>query len=58
MDGTIKNYDVIVIGSGNGGLTAAIRVLQAGRSCLLVTVIILSIANMEFYEFCKFLRGN
>ena len=36
MDGTIKNYDVIVIGSGNGGLTAAIRVLQAGRSCLLV----------------------
>ena len=31
MDGTIKNYDVIVIGSGNGGLTAAIRVLQGNR---------------------------
>lgn len=31
-----KNYDVVVIGAGNGGLVAAIRVLQAGFSCLLV----------------------
>ena len=29
-----KAYDVVVIGAGNGGLTAAIRVLQAGYSCL------------------------
>lgn len=29
-------YDVVVIGAGNGGLVAAIRVLQAGYSCLLV----------------------
>lgn len=31
-----KNYDVVVIGAGNGGLTAAIRVLQGGFSCLLL----------------------
>ena len=29
-------YDVVVIGAGNGGLVAAIRVLQAGHSCLLL----------------------
>ena len=33
---THKRYDVVVIGSGNGGLTAAIRVLQGGYSCLLL----------------------
>ncbi len=33
---TTKAYDVVVIGAGNGGLTAAIRVLQAGRSCLVL----------------------
>ncbi|HIT43814.1 TPA: NAD(P)/FAD-dependent oxidoreductase [Candidatus Avacholeplasma faecigallinarum] len=32
----MKDYDVVVIGAGNGGLVAAIRVLQAGYSCLLV----------------------
>lgn len=33
----MKNqYDVVVIGAGNGGLAAAIRVLQKGKSCLLV----------------------
>lgn len=31
-----KNYDAVVIGAGNGGLTAAIRVLQGGFSCLLL----------------------
>lgn len=31
-----KSYDVVVIGAGNGGLAAAIRVLQAGYSCLLL----------------------
>ena len=31
-----KSYDVVVIGAGNGGLVAAIRVLQAGYSCLLL----------------------
>ena len=31
-----KAYDVVVIGAGNGGLTAAIRVLQGGYSCLLL----------------------
>lgn len=31
-----KPYDVVVIGAGNGGLTAAIRVLQAGYSCLVL----------------------
>lgn len=32
----IKTYDVVVIGAGNGGLTATIRVLQGKRSCLLL----------------------
>ena len=31
-----KAYDVVVIGAGNGGLVAAIRVLQAGFSCLVL----------------------
>ncbi len=31
-----KSYDVVVIGAGNGGLAAAIRVLQGGYSCLLL----------------------
>ena len=31
-----KAYDVVVIGAGNGGLAAAIRVLQGGYSCLLL----------------------
>lgn len=31
-----KAYDVVVIGAGNGGLVAAIRILQAGYSCLLL----------------------
>ena len=31
-----RQYDVVVIGAGNGGLTAAIRVLQGGFSCLLL----------------------
>lgn len=31
-----KEYDVVVIGAGNGGLVAAIRILQSGHSCLLV----------------------
>ena len=31
-----KAYDVGVIGAGNGGLVAAIRILQAGYSCLLL----------------------
>ena len=31
-----RQYDVVVIGAGNGGLTAAIRVLQGGYSCLLL----------------------
>lgn len=31
-----KPYDVVVIGAGNGGLAAAIRVLQGGYSCLVL----------------------
>ena len=31
-----KAYDVVVIGAGNGGLAAAIRVLQSGFSCLVL----------------------
>ena len=31
-----KSYDVVIIGAGNGGLAAAIRVLQGGFSCLLL----------------------
>lgn len=30
----MKEYDVIVIGAGNGGLAAAVKVLSAGKSCL------------------------
>lgn len=30
----MKNYDVIVIGAGNGGLAAAAKVLTAGKTCL------------------------
>ena len=33
---TTKAYDVVVVGAGNGGLTAAIRVLQGGYSCLVL----------------------
>lgn len=33
---TKKSYDVVVIGAGNGGLVAAVRILQAGYSCLLL----------------------
>lgn len=32
----MKNVDVVVIGAGNGGLVAAIRVLQQGLSCLVL----------------------
>ena len=31
-----KAYDAVVIGAGNGGLAAAIRILQGGYSCLLL----------------------
>lgn len=31
-----KNYDVIVVGAGNGGLAAALAVLNAGKSCLVL----------------------
>ena len=31
-----KKYDAVVIGAGNGGLAAAIRILQGGYSCLLL----------------------
>lgn len=31
-----KAYDVVIIGAGNGGLAAAIRVLQGGFSCLVL----------------------
>lgn len=31
-----KAYDAVVIGAGNGGLTAAIRILQGGFTCLLL----------------------
>lgn len=30
----MKKYDVIVIGAGNGGLAAATKVLNAGKTCL------------------------
>lgn len=33
---SLKSYDVVVIGAGNGGLAAAIRVLHGGYSCLLL----------------------
>lgn len=32
----MKKYDVVIIGAGNGGLAAAIRVLQKGFSCLVL----------------------
>jgi len=32
----MKSYDVVVIGAGNGGLTAACKVLKEGKTCLLV----------------------
>ncbi|MCQ2794428.1 MAG: FAD-dependent oxidoreductase [Bacilli bacterium] len=31
-----KNYDVIVIGAGNGGLAAALAVLNKGKTCLVL----------------------
>ena len=31
-----KKYDAVVIGAGNGGLVAAVRILQGGYSCLLL----------------------
>ena len=31
-----KNYDVIVIGAGNGGLSAALTVLTKGKTCLVL----------------------
>ena len=30
----MKKYDVVVIGAGNGGLAAAVKVLSAGKTCL------------------------
>lgn len=30
----MKQYDVVVIGAGNGGLAAAVKLLSAGKSCL------------------------
>ena len=33
---TERTYDAVVIGAGNGGLAAAIRILQGGFSCLLL----------------------
>ena len=32
----MKKYDVIVIGAGNGGLAAAVTILQGGKSCLVL----------------------
>ena len=32
----MKNYDVIVIGSGNGGLAAACKILSSGKTCLVL----------------------
>ena len=32
----VRAYDAVVIGAGNGGLAAAIRILQGGYSCLLL----------------------
>lgn len=31
-----RSYDAVVIGAGNGGLTAAVRILQKGRSVLVL----------------------
>ena len=30
----MKKYDCVVIGAGNGGLAAAVKILLAGKSCL------------------------
>ena len=30
----MRKYDVVVIGAGNGGLAAAVKVLNAGKTCL------------------------
>jgi len=32
----MNQYDVVVIGAGNGGLAAACQILNAGKSCLLI----------------------
>ena len=32
----MKKYDAVVIGAGNGGLGAAIRILQGGEETILV----------------------
>lgn len=32
----MKEYDVVVIGAGNGGLAAACQILNAGKSCLVI----------------------
>ena len=32
----MKKYDAVVIGAGNGGLTAAVRLAQSGAKTLLV----------------------
>lgn len=32
----MKKYDVVVIGAGNGGLSAACTILNAGKSCLVL----------------------
>ena len=32
----MNKYDVIVIGAGNGGLGAAVKVLTAGKTCLVL----------------------
>ena len=29
----MRKYDVVVIGAGNGGLAAAAKVLNAGKTC-------------------------
>ena len=32
----MKKYDVVVVGAGNGGLAAAVKILNAGKSCLVL----------------------
>ena len=36
----MKQYDVVVIGAGNGGLAAAVKLLSAGRAALYAKSII------------------
>ncbi len=36
MTNMAKQYDVIVIGAGNGGLSATLTILKAGKTCLLL----------------------